>query len=245
VVHRGGHPDDLATAADGALWISDVTTQLVSRVANGTVTRTLPGLAEPEGLVPLADGSLIVAEQGRDRVLVEHPDGSRTVLLTLPASGVMLGVDGIGLDAASQRLIVPDSPHGTVLSVPLTGGSPATLASGQGRIVGAAIDGDGMIWLAAEQEAPRGLLRLSPDGTVAAVGKLAQLDDVVLLGGLVYVTDLRNHSVHAVDPRSGAERTIATGFTQPQGLTALPDGALAVADPDRGVVQRVPACGGA
>ncbi|HXA30557.1 MAG TPA: hypothetical protein VN193_17640 [Candidatus Angelobacter sp.] len=246
VIIRGGQPDDLATGPDGALWISDVSTKLVTRVVGGTVVRTIRNLADPEGIVPLANGDLLVAEQTRDRVLVVRPDNSSTVLLTLPPSGVQLGVDGIALDAAGQRVIVPDSPHGTLLAGSLgqPGATPATLATGLGRPVGAAVAGDGTIWLAAENEAPRGLFRVDRSGAVSAVGNLVQLDDIVLLGGLVYATDLRNHSVHAVDPATGADRILATGFVQPQGLTALPDGGLAVADPNRSVVQRIPACGG-
>jgi sugar lactone lactonase YvrE len=244
VLWRGGHPDDLAIGADGALWISDVNSQLVTRAVNGAATRTISGLGVPEGLVALPDGGLVAAEQARDRVTLVQPDGSRTVLLTLPRSGALLGVDGIAIDQAGQRLIVPDSPHGTVLSVPLSGGHATTLASGLGRVVGAAVDVDGSIWLAAEDSAPRGLLHLTAGGHVATVGNLAQLDDVVLLGGLLYATDLTGRSVHAIDTATGADRVIATGFSQPQGLAALPDGALAIADTARSLVQRLPACGG-
>jgi sugar lactone lactonase YvrE len=242
VIWRGGQPDDLAVGQDGALWISDASTQ-VTRVVGGKVVRTLRGLSEPEGMVPLLSGDIVVAEQGRDRVLVVRPDDSRAVVVQLPAAGAQLGVDGIALDAQAQRIVVPDSPHGTLLSVPLSAlGTKTTLATGLGRPVGAAVDRDGTIWLAAENESPRGLLRVDRGGKVTAVGKLAQLDDIVLLGGVIYVTDLRNRSVHAVDPATGTDRTLATGFAQPQGLTAMPDGSLAVADPSRGVVQRLPAC---
>jgi sugar lactone lactonase YvrE len=248
VVFRGGQPDDLATGPDGALWISDVSTKLVTRVVGGTVTRTIRNLGDPEGIVPLANGDILVAEQTRARVLLIHPDDSSVVQLTLPPAGGVLGVDGIALDAAGQRVIVPDSPHGTLVAGALSqpGAAPTTLATGLGRPVGAAVAavaGDGSIWVAAENEAPRGLFRVDRNGTVNVVGNLVQLDDVVLLGGLIYATDLRNNTVHAVDPATGADRTIASGFGQPQGLTVLPDGGLAVADPNRSVVQRIPPCG--
>lgn len=245
VLYRGGSPDDLAVAPDGALWVSDAATRVV-RVAGGAVTRTIGGLAEPEGMVPLPGGDVVVAEQGRQRVVAVHPDGSRTVLLTLPAapSGV-LGLDGIAMDPRAGVLLVPDSPHGVLYSVPLTAPGRATrLATGLPRVVGVEPGGmgPGGPWLAAEADAPDGLLLLS-GGRTAPVGHLAQLDDVVLDGGLLYVTDLHDGSVHAVDPSTGADRTVATGFGQPQGLAVLPDGGIAVADSPRGVVRRLTPCG--
>jgi len=243
VLYRGGTPDDLAVAADGALWVSDASSRVV-RVVAGAVTRSITGLADPEGMVPLPGGDVVVAEQGRQRVVDVHPDGSRTVLLTLPAAppGV-LGLDGIAWEPRSNAVLVPDSPHGTLTSVPLDDPARATtVATGLPRVVGIdpGVNGGGP-WLAAEAEAPDGLLLLS-GGRATPLGRLAQLDDVVLDAGLLYVTDLRNGSVHAVDPGSGADRTLAAGFGQPQGLAVLPDGSLAVADSKRGVVQRLGAC---
>jgi len=243
VLWRGGSPDDLAVAADGALWVIDGAAQVVDRVVAGAVARTLRGIADPEGVLALASGDIVVAEQGRQRILLVHPDDTRTVLLTLPAAGGQLGVDGIAYDAAGDRVIVPDSPHGTVLSVAVAHpGNATTLAQGLGRVVGAVADpAGGGLWVVAEAEAPHGLVQI--DAGVRMLGNLAQLDDIVELHGLLYVTDLRNHSVHAVDPRSGADRVIATGLEQPQGLAVLQDGGLAVADSTRGVVQRVAPCG--
>jgi sugar lactone lactonase YvrE len=245
VIWRGGAPDDLAVAPDGALWIGDVIAKVVRRVQAGAVTRTLQGLSDPEGVVVMPNGDVVVAEQGRQRVTAVHPDDSRTVLLTLPPAGTQLGVDGIAYDPRTGRFLVPDSPHGTLLSVAPGGPQQATtLATGLGRVVGAVPDASGTaIWLVAEAEAPRGLLRFDPaTGTTTPTANLAQLDDVVLSDGVLYVTDLRNHSVHAVDARTGAERTLATGFGEPQGLVVLPDGGIAVADSPRGVVQRIAPC---
>ncbi|HZS15957.1 MAG TPA: hypothetical protein VFC09_15295 [Candidatus Dormibacteraeota bacterium] len=245
VLWRAGGADDLATAPGGGLWVS-YSASLVAHVVAGAVTRVIRGISVPEGLVALPDGDLVVAEQGRQRILVVHPDGTRTVLLTLPSAGGQLGVDGIGWDPQANRVLVPDSPHGTLLSVPLDQpGHATTLATGLPRVVGVepAADGDGL-YLAAEAEAPRGLLVLSGPGPARPRGDLAQLDDVVLTGGLLYATDLRNGSLDAVDPATGAERTIATGFGEPQGLAVLDDGGLAVADEKRGLVQRIAPCGG-
>jgi streptogramin lyase len=243
VIFRGGQPDDLAVAADGSLWISDVGSGIVERVVAGAVTTTLRSLLAPEGLITQPTGSLIVAEQGRDRITLVHADGRSQVLVTLPPSNGVLGVDSIALDATGTRLLIPDSPHGTLLSAPVTGGATTTLASGLGRVVGVVADSGGGIWLAAEAEAPRGLQHVpAGGGTATSVGHLAQLDDVILHAGLLYATDLRGRSVHAIDPASGADRVIANGFSEPQGLVVLPDGRLAVADSPQHVVVALPPC---
>jgi hypothetical protein len=247
VLWRGGHPDDLSATPGGPLWVSDVTAQLVHLVGlsvpGGAVDRTITGLTTPDGVAGLANGAVAVGEQDRNRVTVVDTTvagGARSVLLTLPSRGGLLGLDGITWDGA-DRLLIPDSPHGTLLSWSFSRKTSTTLATGLGRPVGVAAGSDGDLWLAAENEAPRGLLHLV-NGTATPVGRLAQLDDVVLDAGLLYATDLRTLSVHAIDPDSGADRVIASGFGEPQGLAVLADGGLAVADSPRGVVQRITPC---
>jgi hypothetical protein len=250
VLWRGGHPDDLSATPGGSLWVSDVTAQLVHLISlsvpGGAVDRTITGLTTPDGVSGLANGAVAVGEQDRNRVTVVDTTvagGARSVLLTLPSRGGLLGLDGITWDStAADRLLIPDSPHGTLLSWSFSQKTSTTLATGLGRPVGVATGSGGDLWLAAENEAPRGLLHVV-GGTATPVGHLAQLDDVVLDAGLLYATDLRTLTVHAIDPDSGADRVIASGFGEPQGLAVLGDGGLAIADSPRGVVQRITPCG--
>jgi streptogramin lyase len=246
VLYHAGQPDDLALdAAD--LWVSDESTSTVTRVAlaDGTVHGVVRGLAEPEGVVALPGGDLLVAEQGRDRVVRIHPGGSPSTLLTLPPHPASaLGLDGIGLDGGGASLLVPDSPHGTLLSASLGGGQARRIAQNLGRPVGVVAAPDGALYVAAENESPRGLLRVDAQaGTATAVGSLSQLDDVAWLDGLLYATDLRARLLRAVDPRTGGQRAVAQFTGQPQGLAVLADGRLAVADSQSGSVLAVPACG--
>jgi len=246
VLFRAGAPDDLAVDRSGGLWIADVSAGTVTRVdpstgAPGTVLR---GFSSPEGIVALSASAVLVAEQGRDRV-VEVLDGRQApVPTTLPPSNGALGIDGIAADAARSRFLYPDSPHGTLLAKGLRSTDPlATLATGLGRPVGVVDAGDAL-YVVAENPAPRGLLRVPLDGGAATpVGSLSQLDDVAARHGLLYVTDLAARMVRAVDPATGEQRVVATGFGQPQGLAVLPDGRLAVADEDAGRVAALPACG--
>ena len=239
-----GAPDDLAPTGDGGLWVSDETNGRITRLdARGAVTLRIVDPRGPEGIVPRPDGTLIVAEQIPDRVvLIRPPSASPTsVLVQLqPVSG-RAGIDSVEVDDAGGRLLIPDSARGALRAAPEQGGTLTTLASGLGRPVDAVIGPDGTVYVAAEN-AP-GLTRVPPSGGPAvAVGSLVDLDDLLALGGLLYVTDMADGSVRAVDPSSGEDRVLVTGIAQPQGLTLLDDGRLAVSDSTRGLVATFASC---
>ena len=235
-------PDDLAVATEGGLWVSDPDGGHLARVdsAGHQVVR-IDDPRGPEGIGVLGDGRLVLAEQKPNRlVTLRPPDPAVTVLVTLPPAGADLGVDGIALDPARRRVLIPDSAAGALRALPLDRGPMVTLATGLGRAVGAVAAPDGSVYVAAE--ASPGLLRVDPAGGVHPVGRLGDLDDVVLRGGLLYVTALSDHSVLAVDPTGGGDRTLATGLGEPQGLAVLPDGRLAATDSTSGLIVAIDAC---
>lgn len=235
-------PDDLAVAPGGELWVSDPDGGHLARLdAAGRVLTLLGDPRGPEGIGVVDGGRLVLAEQKPNRlVTLRPPDPAVTELVALPPAGGRMGVDGIALDAARRRVLIPDSAAGALRALPLDGGPMVTLATGLGRAVGAAPAPDGSVYVAAE--ASPGLLRVDPGGRVTAVGRLGDLDDVVLAGGLLYVTALGGHSVLAVDPAGGGDRTLATGLGEPQGLALLPDGRLAAADSPSGLIVAIDTC---
>jgi sugar lactone lactonase YvrE len=235
-------PDDLLVAPEGGLWVSDPDNGHLARVdAGGRAVIRVDDPRGPEGMVLLDDGRMVLSEQRTNRlVTLRPPDPAVSPLATLPPAGGRLGIDNIALDAARRRLLIPDSAAGALRALPLDGGPMVTLATGLGRVVGAAAAPDGSVYVAAEVSP--GLLRVDPAGRVSAVGRLGDLDDVVLHRGLLYVTALGGHSVLAVDPAGGADRTLATGLGEPQGLAVLPDGRLAAADSPSGVIVAIDAC---
>ena len=237
-------PDDLAVASEGGLWVSDPDGGHLARVdAGGHQVTRVEDPRGPEGIGVLGDGRLVLAEQRPNRlVTLRPPDPTVTELVRLPPAGPNLGVDGIALDPARHRIVIPDSATGALRALPLDGRPLVTLATGLGRAVGAAAAPDGSVYVAAE--ASPGLLRVDPGGGVHPVGRLGDLDDVVLAGGLLYVTALGAHSVLAVDPAGGGDRTLATGLGEPQGLAVLPDGRLAAADSTSGLIVAIDACRG-
>src|SRR5213595_3002507 len=69
-----GRPDDLAFDPQGHLLFSDFYNGTISRLnANGSVTVLATGLAGPEGIVALPDGTMIIAEQRTNRILALAP----------------------------------------------------------------------------------------------------------------------------------------------------------------------------
>ena len=237
-----GAPDDLLALPDGTTWVSDpVHGTLRHLSAVGRVLQTIDDPEAPEGMVMLPDGRMIVAEQRRNRlVALRPPDTTRTTVFTLPPAGTGLGVDGIKLDPKGARILIPDSPHGTLLAWPVAGGPATVLARDLGRAVDAAVSPDGAIYVTAEAAA--GLLRIT-GGRGEAFGGIVQADDVVSAGGLLYVTLIGSGEVVAVDPSTGSRRVMVNGIGAAQGLAVLADGRLAIADSNRGRIAIATACG--
>jgi sugar lactone lactonase YvrE len=238
VVLQQGHPDDLALDAQGRLLVSDVQAGTISRVAaDGTLTLLLGGIGVPEGLVPLADGTLVFAEQRTNRVLVLAPGASKPgVLRALPGTPSTApckdGVDGLGFDPASNTLLVPDSPTGVVYRLSLDGQTLTQVAAGIARPVGAAADGHGTIYVA--DECGAAVWRIAATGAPQRIGGFDAPDDVAFdPQGDLLVTDLgpSTHAVIRLDLASGQRETLAqAGLIEPQGLVVDARGDIFLAD---------------
>jgi sugar lactone lactonase YvrE len=229
IARLAGDPDDVSAAPDGSMWVSDSDLHAVLHLSGTGAVLGRIQVNDPEGAVVLPGGQLVVADQAGNRIVViaPTPGAPAKVLAALPAAVGQLGVDGIGYDAASGQLLVPDSPVGRLFSLSPASGALTLLASGMGRIVGATIGPDGAIYAVAETA--RGLQRVPRGGGAAVqVGTLRDLDDVVALNGLLYVTDLGG-AVWAVDPSTGGQRELVSQAAAPQGLTVLA-GRLVLAD---------------
>jgi sugar lactone lactonase YvrE len=210
----------------GRILFSDFFNGTVSRLnENGSVTVLLRGIAGPEGLIVLPDGTLIIAEQRTNRILTLAPGApSPTVLRALPGTPSTArckdGVDGIALDPTTNTVIVPDSPTGEVYSMSLDGKNLTLLASGIVRPVGAVVDAQGNIYVA--DECGGALWRIPSHGTPTHLGGFGMLDDVALdPHGNILVTDLAGaiHSLIRVNWTTGKRETLASqGFIEPQGL---------------------------
>jgi sugar lactone lactonase YvrE len=219
-------PDDLAFDNDGRLLFSDIKTGAVSALnTDGTVERIGGGMSAPEGIVVQADGRILVAEQGRNRVVAIDPHTHAvTPWHAFPNPTGRDGIDGIGpvlptldnqgnLLPTAANVIVPDSPNGVVWRVTPDGKTATQIASGMVRPVGAAVDSNGRIFVADEGGA---LWVLEPAKRRFAT--LPTPDDVLVgRGGHIFVNTLGDNAIHELDDQ-GHQVGVITGIQQPQGI---------------------------
>jgi sugar lactone lactonase YvrE len=222
-------PDDLVLAPDGSIFISDVTEGTVKQYTQtGMLNVILSGLRAPEGMAFLPDGSLIIAEQGRNR-LIRYDFGTHTYVpfLDLVNNTNNLGVDGIIWDGSN--LIVPDSPNGTVLAVSADGKTVRQLASGLVRPTGTWTEPEGKLLIA--DEYGNAILRLYPDGTLEKVADFSIPDDVAEdASGNIFVAALGDNTIHVITAQPKEDLVLVSGLADPQGLIFDLDGNLIVTD---------------
>jgi hypothetical protein len=164
---------------------------------------------EAEGIAQI-DNTVYIADQLNARILALSGNGLRTVLRLQPvASGENL--DGIA--ATATQLIVPDSPHGTVLVVDPSG-HVAARYGGFSRPAGAWVEPNGR-YLIADENA-NAVFELRNGGAITRVaGNLAGADDVARAADGHILVTLPGLGVLR-DVTTG--RNVAQGLRNPQGL---------------------------
>jgi len=214
-------PDDLAFGLDARLYFSDIKAGTVSALnPDGSMERIAAGLVEPEGIVPqgrgYGSGPLLVAEQGRNRVLriaMDFQSHAVSVWRAFPNPSGRAGIDGIGPELSNGDIVIPDSPNGVVWRVSGDGKTATQIASGLVRPVGAAVDASDRIFIADEGGAVWVL-----DPTRRRFATLPTPDDVVVgRDGHVFVNTLGDNAIHELDAQ-GKQVGVITGIQQPQGI---------------------------
>jgi sugar lactone lactonase YvrE len=247
LLQGSARPDDLAFDLQGNILFSDFYNGTVSRLnADGSVTVLLRNIAGPEGIVVLADGTMILAEQKTNRILTIAPGSATpTLLRSLPGTpsnaSCKDGVDGIAYDPTTKTVIVPDSPTGEVYRLSLDGQTLTLLASGIVRPVGAVVDSQGNIYVA--DECGGAVVKIAPDGTKTSLGGFGMPDDGAFdQEGNLLVTDLRP-SIHAlvrVNLQTGKHETLtSTGLFEPQGLLVTAQDHIIVSDDATNIIEEL------
>lgn len=216
LAHITASPDDVTVDHAGNIWVTALDAHLITELsANGKLLATVSDPGGPEGIVDLPDGRFVVADQQANALGVFNPGDARVSrLLTLTNHTANAGVDGIYHDSANQRLLIPDSPNGTLLGYSLPTGTTTVLRRGLGRPVAATTDPTANTYIGMENRP--GVLVVSPTGATRSLGSFSQVDEVLYLNGLLYVADLAG-SVNAIDPATGQSRPLVTAAPNPPG----------------------------
>jgi sugar lactone lactonase YvrE len=231
-------PDDMVFDLQRRILFSDVHNGIIGRLnGDGTVTVLLHDANGLEGLVMLTNGTLIFAEQYLNRIVALAPGAQTpTVLRDLPgaqsSASCKDGVDGIAYAPTTNTIIVPDSPTGDVYSLSLDGKTFKLIATGIVRPVGAAVDGQGNVYVA--DECGGAVWRITPSGQKTRFGGFGMPDDVAFdLQGNMLVIDLQPaiHALVRMNLSNGQHTVLGSqGFIEPQGLIVDARGNIYVSD---------------
>jgi hypothetical protein len=227
-------PDDLLYTDDGTVLVGEHGDGHIARVGGAAGLVRLPQVVpEAEGIAQM-NGITYIADQFNARVVALTDTGLRTVIQLQPvASGENL--DGIA--ANGGLIVVPDSPHGTVLFVN-PAGSVVGRESGFSRPAGvwANQTGQGGPYLVADENASAVYSLRNAGGHDLVARNLPGVDDVVRADDGHIIVTLPGPG-RLFDVTAGQD--VARGLRNPQGLEF--DGAqnLLLTESDNGRVDLV------
>jgi hypothetical protein len=230
-----GVPDDLLyIPTDGTILVGEHGSGRISRIGGPSrLKRLRQVIQEPEGIAKIGS-TIYVADQFNARVVALTSTGVRTVIQLQPDPNG-LNLDGIA--GNGTQLIVPDSPHGTLLFVDPSGRVTAR-HGGFNRPAGVWANQNGVAgpYLVADENANAVFALMNAGGFYKLAGNLPGVDDVVRDWSRHVLVTLPGLGVLR-DVTTGAN--VAVGLRNPQGLDF--DGArnLLVTESDAGRVDLI------
>jgi sugar lactone lactonase YvrE len=231
VIGRGaGSPDDLAVGADDTIYFGDMTANRVLRLnALGEPEIVSPAIREPEGIVPLPDGTLIVAEQATNRLYQVDPvKKSMTLFYAVGNKTHNDGIDGISRDSVTGDLLIPDAPTGRILRLSSDARHVSLIARGFKRPTSAALAADGTLFVC--DEFGNAIYRITSDGVRTLIAPITLPDDVLLDGNGDLIVNALPGTIWRIDPQSGQKIALVTGLRYPHGIAFDSQGNLIIAD---------------
>ena len=250
------YPRSIAEAADGSVLVADTGHHVVRRIdRDGTATvvagtgaagfagdggaATAAQLDSPADVTEDADGNLLIADTGNDRVRRVTPDGK---IATIAGSGVTgySGDDGPATDAALDAPgdVAADKDGGVYIAE--RGNSTIRRVDPEGTIT--TLTGNGTPGFKGDG-GPAGAARLHTPGDIA-----------VLEEGTLLIADTGNHRIRRITPDGIVETIAGTGtagytgdggaataarLNTPSGVTPAGDGSVLIADTGNDVVRSI------
>lgn len=234
---------DIDVASDGSVWVSTGSRGVIAHLSSTGAAMASYNEPSPAGVVALANGDVLFADQGADRIDELNPStlAVSTFLQLRPRAG-QPNVEGLGVDPANGMLLVPDSAEGQLLSVPLSGGDATVLATGIPQPVDAAPGPGNTIQVASSSSTA--LVSVPASGGAATPYKTLSfhLSSVVVRGLLIYFTAPPSKRVYAFNPATGNMAVLVTGIGNPLGLALLGNGQLVVSDATSGTLATFHSC---
>ena len=212
-----GEADDLAFAPGGDLiWTAFMEGAVRRRLPDGSMRDLATGLPGINSIALTRDGTRLFAGQvfmgeglweidlagiAAPRRVADHTGG---------LNAFQFGPDGM--------IYAPSWDRGQVVRVDPESGATTVLADGFRKPGAVRFDAAGQLYVLDDETGE--LWALDPDGghhgghwRRRAVARLATATDNMAMGadGLIYVSNMADNAVHAVDPRTGAVRAVTSG----------------------------------
>ena len=225
------------------------------------------GFYNPRGIAVRADGTLVVADSGNNRIQLVNPT---TGVATTLAAGFNMPYSVAVLP--SGTIVVTDTLNNRIQLVNPTTGAATTIGPYIVTPRGVAVLRDG-ITVAVSDSRRIGLLNTTTgaysilagstsSGSVDGIGTAAKFgvptNLAILPSGIIVVADANNNNIRLVDPTTAAVTTLAgstlgltgstgyvdgTGtaakFANPNGMAVLPNGTIVVADTNNARIRLV------
>jgi sugar lactone lactonase YvrE len=197
-----------------------------------------PVIREPEGIVPLPDGTLIVVEQATNRLYrVDPVKKSMRLFYAVGNTTHNDGIDGISRDPATGDLLIPDAPTGRILRLSSDARHMSLIANGFKRPTSVALAADGTLFVC--DEFGNAIYRLTPDGVRTLIAPIRLPDDILLDGNGDLIVNALPGTVWRIDPESGRKIALVTGLRYPHGIAFDSQGNLIIADASLNQIYRL------
>jgi streptogramin lyase len=213
-----GEADDVAIAPDGTLaWTALISGEVRLRRPDGRIETLATNLPLVNPVHFTADGRLFAGQIGQPDALFElDPAGRR------PLRPIASGLGGINAftDDGRGGLYVPLAEKGSVARVDVASGALTILATGLGQPVAVKRDSRGL--LATIDWQTGAVIRVDPaTGATRTLATVAPPLDNLAIGpdDTIYVSRPSDNGIVAIDPASGAQRSVIQGrLAAPGGL---------------------------